>query len=77
VAEADGIDAGLRLLDSVALDSYLYFHSTKADLLRRAGRLDEAHRAYATALALANTDAERRFLSRRLLETAPRSDPDA
>jgi RNA polymerase sigma-70 factor (ECF subfamily) len=77
VAEADGVEAGLRMLDAVELDSYVYFHSTKADLLRRAGRLDEAHREYATALTLAHSDAERRFLSRRLLETAPRSNPDA
>jgi RNA polymerase sigma-70 factor (ECF subfamily) len=77
IAEADGVEAGLRLLDSVELDSYLYFHSTKADLLRRAGRTHEAHGQYAIALKLANTEAEKRFLSRRLLETSPPKSPDA
>jgi RNA polymerase sigma-70 factor, ECF subfamily len=68
VAEVDGPEAGLALVDRLDLDSYQYFHSTRADLLRRLGRKDEAHTAYERALALAHTGPERRFLEQRLSE---------
>ena len=42
VAEAAGPEAGLALVDRLDLDGYQYFHSTRADLLRRLGRADEA-----------------------------------
>jgi RNA polymerase sigma-70 factor (ECF subfamily) len=71
VAEIDGPEAGLVILDRLDLDHYRYFHSTRADLLRRAGRRDEAHGAYRRALDLAQTEPERRFLQSRLAETAP------
>jgi RNA polymerase sigma-70 factor, ECF subfamily len=71
VAELDGPEAGLVILDRLDLGHYRYFHSTRASLLRRAGRHGEAHRAYQRALDLAQTDAEQRFLHDRLAETAP------
>lgn len=66
VAELDGPDSGLALLDGLELDHYRYYHSTRAELLTRAGRTAEAHAAYARALELAQTDYERRFLTHRL-----------
>jgi RNA polymerase sigma-70 factor (ECF subfamily) len=69
VAEIDGPDAGLAILDRLDLHHYRYFHSTRADLLRRAGRPSEAYDAYRRALDLAQTEPERRFLQDRLAET--------
>jgi RNA polymerase sigma-70 factor (ECF subfamily) len=79
VAELDGPEAGLAILDPLDLDHYRYFHSTRADLLRRAGRDNEAHDAYRRALDLAQTEPEQRFLRSRLAETAatPHSAPPA
>jgi len=74
VAEIDGPEAGLAILDRLDLGHYRYFHSTRADLLRRAGRLGEAHQGYRRALDLAQTGPEQRFLQDRLAETAS-SDP--
>jgi RNA polymerase sigma-70 factor (ECF subfamily) len=68
VAEAEGTEAGLALVDRIDLDGYQYFHSTRADLLRRLGRAEEARTEYERALALAHTEPERRFLKRRLAE---------
>jgi RNA polymerase sigma-70 factor (ECF subfamily) len=72
VAMADGPAAGLPLVDAVAaaggLDGYHLLPATRADLLRRGGHPIEAAQWYRTALALAPTDAERRFLARRLAE---------
>ena len=68
VAEIEGPEAGLAVLDPLDLDHYRYFHSTRADLLRRAGRTDEAVDAYRRALDLAQTEPERRFLADRLAE---------
>jgi RNA polymerase sigma-70 factor, ECF subfamily len=68
VAEADGPAAGLALVDRLDLDGYQYFHSTRADFLRRLGRADEAREAFERALALAHAEPERRFLERRIAE---------
>jgi RNA polymerase sigma-70 factor (ECF subfamily) len=68
VAEAEGAEAGLALVDRLGLDGYQYFHSTRADLLRRLGRSDEARIEYERALELARTEPEGRFLRRRLAE---------
>jgi RNA polymerase sigma-70 factor (ECF subfamily) len=68
VAELDGPDAGLALVDSLGLDHYRYFHVARADLLHRAGREAEARDAYRRALHLARTDAERRSLQDRLAQ---------
>jgi RNA polymerase sigma-70 factor (ECF subfamily) len=68
VAEADGTAAGLALVDRLDLDGYQYFHSTRADLLRRLDRPDEARAEYEHALELAQTDPERSFLQKRISE---------
>src|SRR5262249_31801347 len=68
VAEAEGPEAGLALVDRLDLDGYQYFHSTRADLLRRLGRSDEARTEYERAVELAHTEPERRFLQQRLSE---------
>jgi RNA polymerase sigma-70 factor (ECF subfamily) len=70
VAEADGPEVGLVLVDRLELDRYQYFHSTRADLLRRLGRADEARTEYERALELAHTEHERRFLRRRVAEVS-------
>jgi RNA polymerase sigma-70 factor (ECF subfamily) len=66
LAELDGPEAGLAVLDGLDLVHYRYFHSARADLLRRAGRHDEAREAYQRAVELAQTDAERRSLNEQL-----------
>jgi len=71
VAEADGPEAGLRIVDRLDLEDYRYLHSTRGELLRRLGRLDEAGDAYRRALALVHDDAERRLFERRLAELDP------
>jgi RNA polymerase sigma-70 factor (ECF subfamily) len=65
-AELEGPEAGLALLDGLALDDYRYYHSTRADLLRRLGRDGEARAAYARALELTQPGPEQRFLEGRL-----------
>jgi RNA polymerase sigma-70 factor (ECF subfamily) len=83
VAEVDGPDAGLALIDSLcsteagaqlAARSH-FLHATRADLLRRLDRPADAQGAYETALDLVGTEPERRFLQRRLAEVrdSPRS----
>jgi RNA polymerase sigma-70 factor (ECF subfamily) len=71
IAEVEGLEAGLALLDTLDLDAYSYLHSTRADLLRRSGRTVEAQREYTRALELTHTPAERRFLERRLADLHP------
>jgi RNA polymerase sigma-70 factor, ECF subfamily len=68
VAEIDGGEAGLALVDRLDLDGYQYFHATRADLLRRLGRRDDARAEYERALELAHTEPERRFLQRRIAD---------
>ncbi len=68
VAEADGPDAGLAIVDGLDLEDYRYLHSTRGELLRRLGRTGEAREAYRRALALVHDDAERRLLERRVAE---------
>jgi RNA polymerase sigma-70 factor (ECF subfamily) len=76
VAEIAGPQAALELIDRLPLDEYRYFHSTRADFLRRLGRSAEARIAYGRALALTDNEPERRFLDGRMLELRPRSDAD-
>ncbi len=66
VAELHGPVRALRALDAVDLDGYHAFHATRADLLRRAGRVPEAVQAYRRAAALAGNAAERSFLVGRI-----------
>jgi RNA polymerase sigma-70 factor (ECF subfamily) len=72
VAMADGPERGLALLYDPALADdlrdYHHYHAARADLLRRAGRCDEACDAYQRALALCHNQVERRYLERRLKE---------
>jgi RNA polymerase sigma-70 factor (ECF subfamily) len=66
VAEAEGPEAALAIVDGLALEGYRYLHATRGELLRRLGRRAEARDAYARALTLAHDDAERRLLEGRL-----------
>jgi RNA polymerase sigma-70 factor, ECF subfamily len=74
VAMADGLEAGLVLVDALdasgALRDYHLLPATRADLLRRLGRRTEAVAAYQAALALTASEAEHRYLERRLAETS-------
>jgi RNA polymerase sigma-70 factor (ECF subfamily) len=69
IAEAGDPAAALAIVDGLDLPGYQYWHSTRAELLRRLGRTAEARAAYHEALALARTVPERRFLERRIAET--------
>jgi RNA polymerase sigma-70 factor (ECF subfamily) len=72
VSMSEGPEAGLALLDRIAPDgelrAYHLLPAARADMLRRLGRRGEAAEAYRRAFDLAGTDAERRYLERRLLE---------
>jgi RNA polymerase sigma-70 factor (ECF subfamily) len=68
LGEAEGPEAGLRVLERLELDDYHYLHATRADFLRRLGGGADARVAYERALALARSEPERRFLRRRLAE---------
>jgi RNA polymerase sigma-70 factor (ECF subfamily) len=65
VAEVDGPEAALNLVDRLDLDGYHLFHAVRADLLRRLGRTAEAVAAYDAAIARAENSAERDLLLRR------------
>jgi RNA polymerase sigma-70 factor (ECF subfamily) len=71
VAEIEGPEAGLAMLEGLGLDDYRYFHSARAELLRRAGSEIEARAAYQRAVTLAQTEAERRSLQDRLTQLGP------
>jgi RNA polymerase sigma-70 factor, ECF subfamily len=81
VAMAYGPQAGLVLVEQLeadgALAGYHLLPATRADLLRRLRRPDEAARAYRQALDLTASEAERRFLIRRLTEVTARQGPAA
>jgi RNA polymerase sigma-70 factor, ECF subfamily len=68
IAEAGDVEEALALVERLELDSYHYLHATRAELLRRLDRVTEARAAYDRALGLVHSDAERRFLERRLAE---------
>jgi RNA polymerase sigma-70 factor, ECF subfamily len=71
VAMADGPEAGLALVDSLAgLEGYHLLPATRADLLRRLGRNPEAAAEYRAALSLATSSAERDYLAGRLAEVS-------
>jgi len=74
VAMAEGPDAGLALEDELSPSGVLggnhLLPATRADLLRRLGRRDEAAASYRQALALASPDVERRYLARRLAQVS-------
>ena len=65
VAEVEGADAALALVEGLDLDGYRLYHAIRADLLRRVGRRADASVAYGAAIALTENEAEREFLRRR------------
>jgi RNA polymerase sigma-70 factor, ECF subfamily len=68
LAEAGEVEDALDLVGSIELEHYHYLHATRAELLRRLERVDEARAAYERALELVHSDAERRFLEQKLGE---------
>ncbi len=66
LAEAGAPERALEVIESLELGEYRYLHSTRAELLRRLGRREEARAAFEHAVRLAATEAERRFLAGRL-----------
>jgi len=70
VAETGDTEEALALVEVLELDDYHYLHATRAELLRRLGRVDDARSAYDRALTLVHSDAERRFLEQRRTDLA-------
>jgi RNA polymerase sigma-70 factor (ECF subfamily) len=68
VAEAGEVEEALADVDRIDLDQYHYLHATRAELLRRLDRVEEACAEYERALGLVHSDPERRFLEKRLAE---------
>ena len=71
VAMVNGPEAGLAIIDSLAvgdLQNYHLLHAARADFLRRLGSREQAATSYRRALSLVSNDSERRFLDRRLRE---------
>jgi RNA polymerase sigma-70 factor (ECF subfamily) len=70
IAEAGDVEAALALIEPLELDRYQYLHATRAELLRRLGRFEEARSEYERALEVVSSGPERRLLERRLGELA-------
>jgi RNA polymerase sigma-70 factor (ECF subfamily) len=68
LAEAGEAEVALALVERLDLEGYHYLHATRGELLRRLDRVDDARAAYDRALELVHSDAERRFLEKRLAE---------
>jgi RNA polymerase sigma-70 factor, ECF subfamily len=68
IAEAGDVPGALALVERLDLDGYHYLHATRAELLRRLDRVEDARAAYGRALQLVHSDPERRLLERRLAE---------
>jgi RNA polymerase sigma-70 factor (ECF subfamily) len=68
VAQAGDTERALEIVEGLDLPDYRYLHSTRAELLRRLGRADEARAAFEHALALTASEPERRFLARQIAE---------
>ena len=68
IAEAGDVERAIELIDGLELERYHYLHAMRAELLRRLDRTEDARAAYRRALELVHSDAERRFLERRLAE---------
>lgn len=70
VAMCEGPEAGLRLVETIladgVLNDYCPAHSVRADFCRRLGRMAEARASYQRALALTQSEPERRFFEKRL-----------
>jgi RNA polymerase sigma-70 factor (ECF subfamily) len=65
VAELDGPEVALALIDGLPLTGYHAWHATRADLFRRLGRSAEARQAYDAAIAATKNTAERAYLTRK------------
>jgi RNA polymerase sigma-70 factor (ECF subfamily) len=71
VAMSEGPERGLEMIEEIdGLDGYRQLHSARAELLRRAGSDEEAATAYRRAIELTSNEVERRYLERRLAESA-------
>jgi RNA polymerase sigma-70 factor, ECF subfamily len=70
IAEAGEVEDALALVERLDLDGYHYLHATRAELLRRLDRVEDARAAYHRALELVHADAERRFLEGRPADLA-------
>jgi RNA polymerase sigma-70 factor (ECF subfamily) len=68
VSESQGPESGLAIVDALDLVDYQYLHSTRAELLRRLGRAEEARVEFTRALELAGSEPERRLLRRRIAD---------
>jgi RNA polymerase sigma-70 factor (ECF subfamily) len=70
LAQAGEVAAALELVEELAqeLDGYHYLHATRAELLRRLDRMQDARSAYVRALELVHAEAERSHLQKRLAE---------
>ena len=68
VAEADGPQAGIAIVERLPLADYRYWHATRGELLHRLERIEESRDAFRRALELTRDEAERRLLERRLAE---------
>jgi RNA polymerase sigma-70 factor, ECF subfamily len=68
VAQSGETDRALEIVEQLELEDYQYLHSTRAELLRRLGRPEDARAAFRRALELADSEPERRFLERRIAE---------
>jgi RNA polymerase sigma-70 factor, ECF subfamily len=68
MGEMGEVERALELVEGLDLDTYHYLHATRADLLRRLDRIDDARAAYDRALELVHSDPERRLLERRRAE---------
>jgi len=73
IAEIEGPQAALILVDRLNLDEYYLFHAIRADLLRRLGRNTEAARAYDTAMGLSKNASEKRFMEQQRRAVVDRS----
>ena len=68
IAETEGPEAALAIVERLDLDGYRYLHATRGELLSRLGRTGPATSAYRRALALTDDAAERRWFERRIRE---------
>jgi RNA polymerase sigma-70 factor, ECF subfamily len=68
IAESESPQQALELVERIELPTYRYLHSTRAELLRRLGRDEEARAAYTRALELTRSEPERRFLKQRMTQ---------
>ncbi len=71
VAELDGPEVALAIVDRLPLDGYHAWHATRAELLRRLGRSAESREQYDAALAVCDNVAERAYLARKRGQLAP------